>query len=170
MKLTDGERLIVVMLAEVMEALKLDAEINPTLVKKLAINNDDWAIKKEYSGIFNGEGPSDAEVSETVNILWMWGIIEHAIGGLDGEQAKEAKSWRWNEFRGFDGNNDPHYGIAHTLTADLDQFGDLKGRDLNSHSQASLPRYRAMYAKFEKHLEASAGEPLSFDALRDLCN
>lgn len=170
MKMSDGERLIVVMLAEVMEALKLDQEINPSLVKTLAINNDDWAIKHKYSGIFGAEGPPDAEVSETIDILWMWSIIEHLIDDLTGVDADEAKDWHWNKFRGFDGNHDRHYGIARTLINDLDQFSDFKGRDVNSHSQASLPRYRTMYAKFDQYLTAAQGAPLGMDALRDICS
>ena len=75
MKLTDGERLIAVMLAEVMEALKLNREVDPALIKTLVCSGDDWAIKRKYSGIFNSGGPTAEEVSETTNILWMWGII-----------------------------------------------------------------------------------------------
>ncbi|MGI9361687.1 MAG: hypothetical protein ACR2O7_09000 [Parasphingorhabdus sp.] len=70
--MSDGERLIVVMLAEVMEALKLNKEIDPKLVKSLVIDNDGWALRRKYSGIFDSERPSDEVVSETTNILWMW--------------------------------------------------------------------------------------------------
>lgn len=169
MKLTDGERLIVVMLAEVMEALKLNEEINPSLVKTLAFNHDDWAIEHKYSGIFRSEAPQDAEVSETIDILWMWGIVEDRIADLAGAEADEAKGWPFAKFRGFDGNHDRHYGIARTLINDLEQFGDFKGRDVNSHSQATLPRYRTMYAKFDQFITANQGGPLTVDQLRALC-
>lgn len=170
MKLTDGERLIVVMLAEVMEALKLNREIDPSLIKTLACNHDDWAIKYKYSALAGSEAPSDADVKETNDLLWMWGIIESGISKLGGTEAEEAKGWHWARFHGFDANHDPHYGIAHTLLNHLDAFSDLKDHALNSHSQGSLPRYRAMYEKFDRYVHEGKASPLQFEALRDLCS
>ncbi len=170
MNLTDGERLLAVMLAEMMEAMKLNNEIDPSLIKTLVCNGDDWAIKRKYSGIFASESPTDEQVTETTNILWMWGIVEHSLAELTGAQADEAKGWHWTSFGGFDGNNDDHYGIAHTMINELGEFQDFKDRGLNSHTQSSLPRYRAMYAKFDKYVNAGQASPLSFEALRDLCS
>jgi uncharacterized protein YfbU (UPF0304 family) len=171
MKLTDGERLIAIMLAEVMEALKLDREIDPTLVKSLVINDDGWAIKRKYAGIFASTPPADEIVKETGDILWMWGIIESSIAKLTGDQTEEAKGWHWNSFAGFDGNNDPHYGVARTMIEELGEFeNSRKGSMLNSHSQTSLPHYREMWAKFDRYVHAGEASPLSFDALRDLCS
>ena len=68
MKLSDGERLIVVMLAEVMEALKLNREVDPSLIKTLACGGDEWAIKRKYSGLFPSAGPTADDVSETTDI------------------------------------------------------------------------------------------------------
>lgn len=170
MQLTDGERLIAVMLAEVMEALKLNRELDPTLVKSLVINNDGWALKRKYSGIFQSEADADEVVQETCDILWMFGIIESSVAKLTGEEAEEAKQWHYNQWRGFDGNNDPHYGIARTLIVDLGEFAQSRaGVNLNSHTQTSLPRYRQMYEKFDHYVQASQAAPLSFDALRDIC-
>lgn len=170
MKLTDGERLIAVMLAEVMEAMKLGSELDPALVKSLVINNDGWALRQKYSGLFESESPSDEIVKETTNILWMFGIIESSIDRLTGAQAEEAKGWHYNQWRGFDGNNDPHYGVARTMIEELGQFNESrKGVNLNSHTQSSLPHYRRMYEKFEGYVGLSQAAPLSFDALRDIC-
>jgi uncharacterized protein len=170
MKLTDGERLIVVMLAEVMEALKLDGEIDPALVKRLAINNDDWAIRDTYHGIFHGESPNDAEVSETYDILSMWSFIEYSISELEGDEATEAANFHYTRFTGFDGNHDPHYHIAHTLINDLGKFEQFADHPLNSHSQATLPRYRQIKQKYDAAMHGTMGEPLSFDVLKDMLN
>ena len=170
MPMSDGERLIAIMLAELMEHLNLDQEINPTLVKSLLINNDTWALKRKYSGIFSSESPSQDVVSETTNILWMWGIIESSLGKLTGDEAKEASRWHWTKFSGFDGNNDDHYGVAHTMIEELGEFQSFKERGLNSHTESSLPRYLHMYEKFDGYVKAGQAAPLSFDALRDLCN
>ena len=170
MKLTDGERLIAVMLAEVMEALKLNRELDPALLKSLVINNDGWALRRKYSGIFESEAPSDEVVKETTDILWMFGIIESSIDRLTGDDAEEAKSWHYSQWHGFDGNNDPHYGVARTMIEELGEFEQSrKGINLNSHTQTSLPHYRRMYEKFYGYVQAGQAAPLSFDALRDVC-
>ncbi len=170
MKLTDGERLITVMLSEVMEHLDLDGELDPSLIKKLVCGGDEWALKRKYSGIFGCEPPADGVVSETTDILWMWGIIESSIAKLEGAEAETAKGWHYTNFGGFDGNNDPHYGVAQTMVRELGEFADFAHRDLNSHSQSSLPRYREMYGKFETYVHSGNAAPLSFEALTDICS
>jgi len=170
MKMTDSERLIVVMLAEVMQEMKLNSEIDPALIQRLAYGGDDWAIKRKYTGLFNDQTPTKEQVSETTDILWMWGILEHSLAKLTGDEANEAKGWRMTQFQGFDGNNDDHYGIAHTLINELGEFEDFKNRALNSHSQASLPRYRAMYQKFDQYVKSGDAAPLSFDELKNIFN
>ena len=171
MQMSDGERLIAVMLAEIMEALKLNNDIDPALVKTLVINNDGWALRRKYSGIFGSEAPSDDVVRETTDILWMFGIIESSIGRLTGTEAEEAKTWHFNQWHGFDGNNDSHYGVARTMIEELGEFQQSRnGVNLNSHTQSSLPHYRRMYEKFMGYVNSSQAAPLSFDALRDLCN
>jgi len=170
MNLTDGERLIAVMLAEVMEALKLDRELDPALLKSLVINNDGWALRRKYSGIFEGKAPSDEVVKETTDILWMFGIIESSIDRLVGDEAEEAKGWHYNQWHGFDGNNDPHYGVARTMIEELGEFEQSRrGINLNSHTQTSLPHYRRMYDKFYGYVLAGQAAPLPFDALRNVC-
>lgn len=170
MKMSDGERLIAVMLSEIMEALKLNNEIDPKLVRSLVTDNDGWALQRKYPGIFGSEAPSDDVVKETGDILWMFGIIEHSIARLKGAEATEADGWHYKSWRGFDANNDPHYGVARTMIMELGDFEDSrKGVNLNSHSMTSLLQYRRMYEKFDGYVNASQASPLSFEALRDIC-
>lgn len=126
MQLTHGERLIIVMLAEVMEALSLNKEIDPALVKTLAIDNDGWALRRQYPGLFESSAPSDDVVKETTDILWMFGIIESSIDRLSGDEAEAAKGWHYGKWRGFDANNDPHYGVARTMIETLGEFADSR--------------------------------------------
>lgn len=169
MKLTDGERLLAFMLADLMEGLKIQGELDPSLVKTLICHGDEWAIKRKYQGLFPDSETDPSIISETTDILWMWGIIEHAISNLTGAEAAEAAGWLHRQFTGFDANNDEHYGVAQTLVERLDEFTDFKGRALNSHSQTSLPRYRKMYAKFDEFLSQTHGGKLTMDMLRELC-
>lgn len=171
MELTDGERLLAVMLADVMKALKVQGELDTALIKSLIINNDEWALRRKYPSIFERESDPDEVVKETADILWMFGIIESSIGRLEGEQAAEAAGWHYNQWRGFDGNNDSHYGVARTMIEELGEFDQSrKGVNLNSHTQTTLPRYRSMYQKFYGYVEAQQAAPLSFEALRDICS
>lgn len=166
MQLSDGERLIVVMLAEVMEAMGLNGEIDPKLVKTLAYDHDDWAIAHKYHNLFNSEGPSEETVKETQDILWMWQVIESSIEELEGAEAEQAAQFQpHTQFTGFDGNHDPHHGVAHTLIKRLGLFDRFADRNLNSHSQATLPRYRNMLPKFDAAMEGNQGEPLTIEEL-----
>lgn len=171
MTITDGERLIIAMLADIMEAQNSsNHELDPKLIRTLVCNKEDWALKWQYSGIFEGSPRDESIAKETRDILWMWGIIEHSISKLSGTEATEASTWHYNKFHGFDANHDDHYGVALTLINELGHHNEFKGRYLNSHSQTSLPRYREMYSKFDGYLSGLGGKPLGFDALKDLCS
>jgi uncharacterized protein YfbU (UPF0304 family) len=52
-------------------------------------------------------------------------------------------------FDGFDGNNDPHFGIAGFLLEDLGLWTELKGRPRNSHSISTLGTYREMLKNWD---------------------
>ena len=170
MKFSDSERLITIMLAEIMEELNLNKELDPTLIKALASSGDEWAIKRRYLGIFPDETSSNEIVKETTDMLWMWGLVENSISQLSGSEADEAKRWDGTSFSGFDGDNDAHYTVAQTLVDKLGEFREFEGRVVNSHSATTLPRYRVMYAKFDAYVSAGAASPLDFNALKDLCS
>ena len=52
------------------------------------------------------------------------------------------------KFRCFDGNNEPHFHIAHYIINDLERFSHFTGRELNSH-HPSIEGYLRMYEVFE---------------------
>ena len=167
MQISDGERLIAVMIADLMQALKVDTELDPAKIKRLLTSRHEWALAWKYPGIFEGKAPSDAQVDETAEILQMWSWIERSVEELDEPAKSEIKARRW-QFSGFDGNNDRHYAIAATIIEELDQFQEFRGRGLNSHSQATLPRYRSMLGLFAELKRAKAGENLTAEELRRL--
>ena len=166
MKISDGERLIAVMLAEVMEAMSLKEEIDPTFVKKVLINQDDWALSWKYSGLFPGEaGPDDDTVAETSSILSMMSFIEYSINQLPVEQQAEFSNL---EFIGFDGNHDRHYSVAITLIEDLDRFSEFAGRTLNSHGAATAEGYLRIKPAYDRAMQGCSGNALSAGKLRDI--
>jgi len=157
MELTDGERLILVMLADLQEALKVRGEVDPGFIKRAVINKDGWAIAMEYSGLFMS-GDLPPEVEETIDILAMFSHVESAIDNLDDPDRSRLQAHRNAKFAGFDGNNDSHYGHAHTLIRDMGRFSEFDGRALNSHSRGSLPRYQDMYQRYQPVLSRTSGE------------
>jgi uncharacterized protein len=68
------------------------------------------------------------------------------------------------EFQGFDGNNDSHFHIASYIVDDLGRFDEYKGKELNSHSIGSLPKYRKMLPKYKSTL-GIAGKTMTADQL-----
>jgi uncharacterized protein YfbU (UPF0304 family) len=166
MKLSDSEKLILIMLSEIYEKLQLDGEIDPKLIKSAIFSGNTWGINWQYSGIPFEDDDTPEIVKEVVNILDMWSFIEDSYENLSEKDKllveKEAKPFGKDpKFRGFDGNNETYQmGIAMFLIDDLNRFQKYKGRDLNSHSP-SIDTYRRMYTVFE---------PMRLELMGDLLN
>lgn len=168
MNISDGERLIAIMLADIMRAQGINGEIDPDFVVATLTGKDSWALKVKYGGLFHDTAPRDeADVQETYDILDMFRSIRHATDALTPDEQAEIKALPWYEYRGFDGNNDEHYGIASTLLNQLGYYDDFT--HLNSHSRATLPRYQTMLAKWREY-SGDHVNPLTVDHLRDLCS
>lgn len=151
MQLTDGERLIIAMLCDVMKGLGAKGEFDPEFVAQAIYSGNTWALTNKYSSVFGGT-KSDKTVREVYDILDMWAIIE-AAGGPS--------------FPGFDGNEETeHASIARFITNSMDQFSDMKGRV--DHGVMQLEDYRHMYAHFEGVRNALGSSRLSGEQLQEL--
>jgi uncharacterized protein len=148
--ITDGEKLIILLLTDISKRLKDDPQIDPNFIEQTIYSNQLWGFEWEFSGIPFERSDTPPLVSETVDILEMFSLTMHHFGKLAPEQQQEIRdglgyaSHGLDNFPGFDGNNDPHFGIARYLVEDLKRFKDLPGATNNSHTQTSLPRYRKM--------------------------
>jgi uncharacterized protein YfbU (UPF0304 family) len=155
MKLTDGERLILVMLSSICKKLDIRDEIDPEFLIKALTSDKTWAIKWKYWALF--ESPEEDRppfVKEVLDILGMWDSIESAYEVLTPTEKvnlKEKAKLSGNPtFKGFDGNNETeHLSTARCFIDDLDLFVEFKGRDLNSHFPV-LDSYRRMLLVFER--------------------
>jgi uncharacterized protein YfbU (UPF0304 family) len=154
MELSNGEKLILIMLSEIYEHLKIKGEIDPQFVREAIFSENTWGLAWKFPGIFgSGENKTPPVVSEVLDILEMWQMLETSYKRLKPvDKARieaEAKPFgRDVHFRGFDGNNETeHMGVARFLVDDLERFSTFKGRDLNSHIP-SLDTYRRMLAVF----------------------
>jgi uncharacterized protein YfbU (UPF0304 family) len=154
MKLSKGEKLVLMMLADLLNPGGQSSGINPELVRTAVANNDTWMLDMEYSNLLGESEPRPANVTETINILDMWRFIESGYAKLSKEDKATFKEHAEPfgddvRFSGFDGNHDDHYGIAHSLIHDMQRFSSFKDHALNSHSQGTLPCYQRMYSVFE---------------------
>ncbi len=154
MKLSDGEKLIVLMLTELYQKLEVDGEIDPDFVRAAIFNDKLWGIRWKYPGITFSDAEEPAVLREVLDILDMWSFIERAYDELTAEQRSELeKQVRYfgkdPKFRGFDGNNEGEYlGTAHFLVNELERFEEFKGRDFNCH-HPSIDAHQRMLAAFE---------------------
>jgi uncharacterized protein YfbU (UPF0304 family) len=104
----------------------------------------------EYHEIFDvsKEEISPEICNETSEILNMYRRINYSIETLS-EEEKENLDLERISFEGFDANNDSHYGYLNFMIENLDKWQEYKGKYINSHSIASLRKYRSMLEKFK---------------------
>lgn len=178
MKLTNPEKLTLIMLSEIYEKLGSgdSYEIDPNFVKSAIYSDNTWALDWRYGGVFYEKtDPNPPEVTEVVDILDMWDFIEMSYEELSADEKKElaAKAEPFGKhvkFRGFDGNNETEYlSIADFLINELDRFSRFKDRDLNSHAP-SLATYARMYKVFEPIFKDLDGRDLDVDELAAILN
>jgi hypothetical protein len=76
MRFSRGETLIVDMLCDMSKHLKIKSNIDPSFVQQALWGGHLWGLEWKYSGVFNSHTDSPAIVSEVVNILQMWDLLE----------------------------------------------------------------------------------------------
>ncbi len=147
MKITDGERLLAVMLADLIKALGVSSQIDPDFVVKALTNGQAWALKSKHDALFDSDEDDEGEVQETARILTMCRAVEDSIAALASMELELISENDRLVFVGFDGNSEPHYGIAKTMIEDLGHWQEFKDRPLNSHSPM-LDKYRRQYEAY----------------------
>jgi len=154
MKMSDGEKIIILMLTELCEKLDIHGEMDPDFLRSAIFNDMLWGIRWKYPGIPFSEAEDPAVVKEVVDILDMWSFVEHAYADLNDDGKAELEKLvphfrRDPRFQGFDGNNESEYmGTALFLVNELERFEEFKRRDFNCH-HPSIEMHRRMLAVFE---------------------
>ncbi|WP_414430562.1 YfbU family protein [Alcanivorax sp. IL3] len=173
MKITDGEKLILLMLSELYDKLGVEGEVEPDFIRSAIFSNNTWSIPWKYVGIPFEEQETPEVVKEVLDILDMWSMIERSYENLSSESKefveKEASPFGKDpKFPGFDGNNETEYmGTASFLVNDLDRFEEFKGRNFNSHCP-SIDSYRRMLSVFKPLLQDLNFQPLSAQNIVDI--
>lgn len=160
MKLTNGERLITLMLCELYDKLDVVGEVDPDFLRTAIYTENEWSLAWKYPGIPFKSEDEPPELREVLDILEMWSFIETSYAEL-GQDEKNLLLTRTQPFTtaprfpGFDGNNEAEYiSISSILIDQLDRFQDFSGRDLNAH-MPTLGTYRRMLAKFREVREGN---------------
>lgn len=158
--MSDGEKLIAFMLADIMKSQKVEGEIDPDFVTTAIAGDDLWALKWKYGGLFETEGPSDDIVDETAKIMTMCRVVENSINQLSPDERDKISERERTVFVGFDGNEEPHFGVASMFVEKLDRFTEWADRSMNSHHN-TIEKYRSMKRVYD-------GLPRSTRGLLDL--
>lgn len=170
LRFSDGEKLILWMLADLKKSLNVKGEIDPDFLSSALAGGHYWALGWEYQGIFPTHEDSEETVSQVVNILDMWVFLERGYECLSMENKERLKIEASPfgdkvKFLGFDGNNESeHLSIARFMTEKLERFPSLQGSIINSHFP-SLKTHLSMYSKFEPIRANLVGRELNVDEI-----
>jgi uncharacterized protein len=177
-KLTNPEKLMLMMLAEIHDTVKVKDGIDTKLLKEAIYSHNTWALSWEMPGIITGDPKekNPPEVDEVVDILEMWDFIEEAHEALGPKDRKRVETeaapfGAHVKFSGFDGNHEGRLmSVASFLVEDLRKFSRFKGRDMNSHGSPPVDSYRRMLAVWEPLRATLDGNPLTADQVIQLLN
>lgn len=175
MKLSNPEKLILLMLSEIYEKLEINGDTNAKLIQSAIYSDNTWALSWEMPGVV-GDSPREPEpecVSQVSKILWMWSLIEDSYANFS---VSERKSIEENappfgahvKFTGFDGNHEAEYlNITRFMIEDLKRYSSLGLRDFNSHVPM-VQTYQKMLARFDDMSDAYDHNGLSVDQVTEL--
>lgn len=170
MKISDGEKLILLMLSEIYDKLELKGEVEPDFIRSAIFSDNIWSIPWKYVGIPFESQDTPLIVKEVLEVLDMWSFIERSYNLLSEENKafvkREAQPFGDNpKFPGFDGNNETdHMGAVSFLVNDLDRFSEFKGRYLNSHCP-SIDGYQRMLSIYKPIMKSNSYNSLGPEEL-----
>lgn len=153
MEFSNEQKLIVTLLTDIHEALKIQDSVDPRFVQRMVVEDQTWALEWKYPGIFQESEDENPQVRFVAKVLDMWERLEYQFNNFDPVEKAELEQkagvfGRDVRFRGFDGNNETEeMSITSIFVEDLDRWSDFKGRNFNSHMRVS-DAYRRMLERF----------------------
>jgi uncharacterized protein len=149
MNLSEGERLILVMLCDIHKALNLKGVIDPDALKPLILEAEQNGLVRASNGASGEHRDRTAVATEVSEILDMWSAIERGYKHLSAEEKRNVEAeagplGRGVRFSGFDAEREVEYrNAAHHLIEVTGLFERFQGRNLEAHMPA-LAGYRRM--------------------------
>jgi len=175
MKMSDGEKLIVLMLTELYESLGINGEIDPEFIRSSIFSDEIWGIPFKYHGIRFDSDQLPPLATEVFDILDLWRLIETSYERLSDSDKSILGENVHNfcvppKFPGFDGNHESDYmGTAHYIVEHLERFEEFKGRIPNTHTRI-VGRYKQMISMLTGIRAKNDYGLLSVDELAELLN
>lgn len=163
-RISDGEKLIMMMLRDLYKHQEIDGDIDPGFIQEALTGGHYWGLKWQYGNLLDPRADDPAIVSETNEILEMWVFIEDGYKKLSEiERARVKKEATLYDdtalFLGFDGNNELEYLIvAEFLVKKMDRFEIFNDRHRSLRSSGhKIEKYRRMLSVYR-----DMREPISF--------
>lgn len=153
MKLSNAEKLILVMLSDISEKLHIDHGIDAKLVKSAIHSDNLWGLDWKYPGLGTTDKPAPAAVNDITHILEMWSYIEEGYKELTSDEKTRVKNDAGlsgpPRYVGFDRDLEQEFdSIANFLIYDLKMFKKFK-HDSDDSRGAKMPDYKKMLKVFE---------------------
>ena len=176
-QLSDGEKLIAMMLAEYIEKSGVEVDTDVSLVQKAIVGGHYWALGWEMPHVFHGHTDKQRRVGFVVDVLDMWRFLEEDYDRFSenekAELADKIAPYGTLQFVGFDGNEEgEYYSIAQFMVRDLKRFSRFgeQQRSLNSHHN-TVERYRRMLNVFEPIRKTlDFGKRMTVDQMAEIIN
>lgn len=175
MNLSEGERLILVMLCDIHKALNLKGSIDPDTLRPLILKGEYNGAARSLSGENSPHRDRTPVASEVSEILDMWSAIERGYKHLSVEEKRvvEAEAGplgRGVRFSGFDAESEIEYrDAAHHLIEVTGLFERFQGRNLDAHMPA-LAGYRRMLRLYGPMRPAARDARLGMRQVIELAN
>ena len=145
--MTREERQILVNQYRILSILDKDNAEGHELDMEILRDGHEGLYDTVFSSLSNFTTAEAAE--ETHQILNMYRGIDHSLGKLKGT-AKQKLDSEALKFGGFDANDSGgHYTFARLLIERMRLYSEHEALYLNSHSSASLPKYRGMLVLYK---------------------
>ena len=126
MQLSEGEKFILIMLAQIQKKLGVKGEIEPDFVLDAITTENTWGLKWEYPSIFSDEDATTGTVDEVRKILELWTFIEESYRSLSKKEkalVEAANNGGAPKFVGFDRNTEPrHLSVARFMIEKLKHY------------------------------------------------
>ncbi|MDJ0030330.1 YfbU family protein [Pantoea ananatis] len=172
MSYTQAEKLQILLLCDIHEALGIKHSYNPDFIKEAVETDNLWAIEWEYQSL-STEKDNPPSVRHVCDVLDMYDLLRFTYGHLSpGDQAKLAQEVPHFSvdysltFPGFDGN---HEGELMSVARMLSKMGRFSSQEIlkNSHFPTFQTSERMLSVFLPARADFHHQRGLTYEALRD---
>ena len=175
MKISNSEKLIIMMLCEIFQKLELSKGFNSQFIEAAIGSGNTWAIEFEYSGIDFEDTELPELVSDVFDYIQMWELIEISYSRLTPEEKKSLEESvdyldKSAKFPGFSELSEaPYLNVAQFIIKEMGRYTLFKDRDLDCHFPV-VHQYNRMMEVYNSVNDLSHTNPLDLSQLVAILN